>query len=327
MSRKHMSIVITGGAGFIGSCLLKKLNIAGITDIVIVDELGSTEKWKNLLGKQYEDYVDKDFFLDALSKGTFDKTIDCIIHLGACSSTTETNAAYLMDNNFNYSKKLAEWTIRNKKRFLYASSAATYGAGEKGYSDRDTVAPTLMPLNMYGYSKHAFDLWVLKNNLQKIFVGFKFFNIFGPNEYHKEDMRSMIHKGYQHIKQKGTIRLFKSYRKEYGDGEQKRDFMYVQDAVDVVGYFFNNPQKTGIYNVGTGKAHSWNELACAIFKALDLNPSIEYFDMPHTLREKYQYFTEADITKLRQAGFSSSFLKLEDAVKEYVALLETTQYI
>ena len=284
-----MRIVVTGGAGFIGSCLLWKLNTSGLTDIIVVDELDSSEKWKNLIGKQFEDYLDKNVFLDYMTKGMFEKTIDCIIHFGACSSTTETDAAYVMENNYAYSKKLAQWSIKNKKRFLYASSAATYGAGEHGYSDDDTITASLIPLNIYGYSKQAFDVWVLKNNLQKTFVGFKFFNVFGPNEYHKGDMRSMVHKGYQQIKKNGAIRLFKSYKKEYADGEQKRDFVYVKDAVEVVWHFFNNPEQTGIINVGTGYAHTWNDLAQGIFKALGLKPTIDYFDMPEALKDKYQY--------------------------------------
>ncbi len=322
-----MNIVITGGAGFIGSCLLWKFNQSGTSDIIIVDELGSSEKWKNLVGKRFEDYIDKSVFIDYLTGGAFDKKVDCIIHFGACSSTTETNAAYVMENNYTYSKKLAQWAIKNNKRFLYASSAATYGAGEHGYSDEDEITLTLNPLNVYGYSKHAFDLWVLKNNFQNKFVGFKFFNVFGPNEYHKEDMRSMVHKGYQQVKDKGKIRLFKSYKKEYADGEQKRDFVYVKDAVEVVWYFFNNPKQTGIFNIGTSQAHTWNELANALFKALGIKPNIEYFDMPETLRDKYQYLTEADGSKLQKAGFTSYFCNFEDAIKDYVNILQTSKYL
>jgi len=322
-----MNIVVTGGAGFIGSCLLWKLNTYGISDIIVVDELDSSEKWKNLRGKRFEDYLDKKAFLDYVSKGMLDTTIDCIIHFGACSSTTETNAAYVMENNYTYSKKLAEWAIKNNKQFLYASSAATYGAGEHGYSDKDDITVSLVPLNMYGYSKHAFDVWVLKNNLQKKVVGFKFFNVFGPNEYHKGDMRSMVHKGYHQIKTNGTIRLFKSYKKEYADGEQKRDFIYVKDAVEIIWYFLNHPEQTGIVNIGTGNAHTWNELAHALFKALSLKPRIEYFDMPEILQDKYQYVTEADVTKLRKAGFTAYFCNFEDAIKDYVSILETTHYL
>jgi ADP-L-glycero-D-manno-heptose 6-epimerase len=322
-----MKIAITGGAGFIGSCMLWKLNQKGIDSIYVVDELDTSEKWKNLVGKRFEDYFDKNDFLEAVCSGILDDSVDVIIHFGACSSTTETNASYLMDNNYQYSKVLAEWALKKKKRFLYASSAATYGAGEQGYSDSDTRTPDLKPLNMYGYSKQAFDMWVLKNNLQSVFVGFKFFNVYGPNEYHKADMRSMVHKGYQQIKATGKIRLFKSHKAEYTDGEQKRDFIYVKDAVEIVDFFLENPGASGIVNVGTGKAHSWNDLAHAIFKALGLKPKIDYFDMPAVLRDKYQYFTQADMSKLRSLGYTRDHLIFDDAIKEYVTILETTEYL
>lgn len=322
-----MKVVVTGGAGFIGSCFVWKLNSLGISDIYIVDELGSTEKWKNLVGKTYSDYIDKDDFLKLIQTGMFKKEIDAIVHLGACSSTTETDASYLMRNNYSYSRVLAEWSLAHKVRYIYASSAATYGDGEQGYSDNDTDTPQLKPLNMYGYSKHAFDLWVLKNKLQTKIVGLKFFNVYGPNEYHKGDMRSMVHKGYQQIKQKGKIRLFKSYRDGYKDGEQKRDFIYIKDAVEMMMFFLTNKKYNGIYNIGTGIAHTWNDLANAIFKALNIKPAIEYFPMPEHLQEKYQYFTQAEMTKLEQAGYTKKSTDFDQAIQDYIDILETTEYL
>lgn len=322
-----MKVLLTGGAGFIGSCMLWKLNAKGITDIIVVDHLGASEKWKNLVGKQFEDYFEKDKFLDYLEAGRLNRKIDLVIHFGACTSTTERNATYMMENNYVYSRRIADWALKNKKRFLYASSGATYGAGEMGYSDRDDVTPKLAPLNVYGYSKHLFDLWVLKNNLQNEFVGFKFFNVYGPNEGHKDDMRSMVNKGYQQIKKTGKIRLFKSHKPEYTDGGQKRDFIYVKDAIRLVYHFIEHPEKRGIFNIGTGKAQTWNELAGAIFLALGMKPRIEYFDMPEALRGKYQYFTEANLEKLRQSGCEYKFFSLNDAVKDYVGFLEKGTYL
>jgi len=321
-----MKVLLTGGAGFIGSAMLWRLNKAGIKDIIVVDRLGNTEKWKNLIGKFYEDYFEKDKFLDVLESGKLDRKIDLVIHLGACTSTTEQDATYMMENNYVYSKRVAEWALKNKKRFLYASSAATYGSGKEGYSDSDEVTPRLKPLNIYGYSKHAFDLWVLKNNLQKEFVGFKFFNVYGPNENHKLDMRSMVNKGYQQIKSTGKMLLFKSHKPEYKDGEQKRDFVYVKDAIEVINFFLDHPDEKGIYNLGTGTAQTWNDLSNALFGALGLKPKIEYFDMPETLRGKYQYFTQARLEKLG-AICSHKFLSLNDAVKDYVSYLESGTYL
>ncbi|MBL7156640.1 MAG: ADP-glyceromanno-heptose 6-epimerase [Candidatus Omnitrophica bacterium] len=322
-----MKVLVTGGAGFIGSAIVWKLNAAGIQDIIIVDHLAGSEKWKNLVGKRFEDYVEKDKFLSLLDDPSLKNKIDVIIHMGACTSTTETDATYMMENNYVYSKRLAQWALKNRKRFLYASSAATYGSGKDGYSDNDKVTPGLKPLNVYGYSKHAFDLWVLKNRLQKEFVGFKFFNVYGPNESHKDDMRSMVNKGYKQIKETGKIRLFKSHRPDYADGEQKRDFIYVKDTMELVYHFFKNPEMRGIFNIGTGYAQTWNALAEALFAALGKKPNIEYVDMPQSLRDKYQYFTEADLTKLKKAGTKHKFFTLKDAVKDYVGYLENGTYL
>ena len=322
-----MKVLLTGGAGFIGSCMLKKLNDSGITDIIVVDHLGDSAKWKNLAKKKFEDYLEKDKLLGYVENGKLNRKIDLIIHLGACTSTTEQNASYMMENNYVYSKRLAEWALKNKKRFLYASSGATYGAGEMGYSDSDDITPELKPLNIYGYSKHLFDLWVLKNNLQNEFVGFKFFNVYGPNENHKGDMMSMVNKGYQQIKSTGKMRLFKSHKPEYKDGEQKRDFVYVKDTVDLIWYFVENPGKRGILNIGTGKAQTWNDLANALFSALGLKPNIEYFDMPKVLKDKYQNFTQADLDKLKGVNPNIKFRGLNEAVKDYVGYLEKDEYL
>ena len=287
-----MKVLLTGGAGFIGSCMLKRLNDAGIKDIVVVDHLGNSSKWRNLVGKNFQDYFEKDKFLDKIESGALDKNIDAVVHFGACSSTTEQNASYMMENNYAYTRRLAEWALKKRKRFMYASSGATYGAGEMGYSDSDDVTPKLTPLNVYGYSKHLFDLWVLGNKLEDQFVGLKFFNVFGPNENHKGDMRSMVQKGYGQIKSTGKIKLFKSHKPEYGNGEQKRDFIYVKDAIELSYDFFEHPDKAGIFNIGTGKACTWNDLAEALFNALGMKTNVEYIDMPEILRDKYQEYEE-----------------------------------
>jgi len=313
-------IVVTGGAGFIGSCLAGKLNELGRADLLLVDNRGTEcPKASNLKKRKFTDYFEKKDFLKELAKGRLNKEIEVIFHMGACTDTTETNKEYLWETNYLYSKELAEWALREGKRLIYASSAATYGAGEQGYSDDEAAIPKLKPLNLYGLSKQVFDLWVLENKLQKKLTGFKFFNVYGPNEYHKDEMRSMVHKGYQQIKQTGKIRLFKSYKPEFADGEQKRDFIYVKDAVEVMLWAWNHPGTTGIFNLGTGNAQTWNELALAIFEALDGNPEIEYFDMPDSLRNQYQYRTQADLSNLRKAGCQHSFSVLRDGVKDYVA--------
>ena len=322
-----MKVLLTGGAGFIGSCMLKRLNNAGIKDIVVVDHLGNSSKWKNLVGKNFQDYFEKGKFLDKVESGALDKNIDAVVHFGACSSTTEQNASYMMENNYVYTRRLAEWALKKRKRFMYASSGATYGAGEMGYSDSDDVTPKLTPLNVYGYSKHLFDLWVLGNKLEDQFVGLKFFNVFGPNENHKGDMRSMVQKGYGQIKSTGKIKLFKSHKPEYGDGEQKRDFIYVKDAVELSYYFLEHPDKAGICNIGTGKACTWNDLAEALFNALGMKTNVEYIDMPEILRDKYQYFTEAEIGKLKKVSGDHKFFDLKDAVKDYVSYLENGTYM
>lgn len=313
-------IILTGGAGFIGSCFLHKLNQEGIDKIIVVDELDSSSKWRNLLGKKFIDYIQKDDLLRLIDENKLPDP-SCLVHMGACSSTTLTDADYYIKNNYEYSKKLVRWALSHKARFIYASSAATYGNGKFGYSDTDDNTRRLEPLNMYGYSKQLFDMWVLNNGLEEKVTGIKFFNVFGPNEYHKEDMRSLVCKAFPQIRDKGKIRLFKSYKSEYAHGEQKRDFIYIKDAVDVMFSIFSDPAQTGILNLGTGKARSWNALARAMFDAMGREENIEYIEMPDELREKYQYFTQADMSKLISAGCGHKFMSLEDSVKDYVGYL------
>ena len=319
-------IILTGGAGFIGSCFLKKLNQKGIKDILVVDDLDSSLKWKNLVGKKFIDYVQKDDFLNILESGKL-TGIKKIIHLGACSSTILTDSAYYLKNNYEYSKRLALWAFDHKAKFIYASSAATYGDGASGYDDADEVMPSLRPLNIYGYSKQLFDLWLLQNGLIKKAVGLKFFNVFGPNEYHKEEMMSVICKRFDEIKEGKPMRLFKSYRNDYKDGEQKRDFIYVKDAVEIIYYFYENGEKCGLYNLGTGYARSWNDLAKAMFAALGTKTLIEYIEMPEEIREQYQYYTQAKMDKLRACGCRYEFMSLEDSIKDYAGYLNTRVYL
>jgi ADP-L-glycero-D-manno-heptose 6-epimerase len=310
--------IVTGGAGFIGSAFLAKLNSVGVHSILVVDELDESSKWKNLLGKSFLDYSHKTDFLRDLDRNLYENRIRAIIHMGACSATTEQNAEYLMQNNFKYSVKLASYAIQKNIRFLYASSAATYGDGELGYSDADAITPTLRPLNPYGFSKQLFDLWALREQRLRRMVGLKFFNVFGPNEYHKGGMRSMVHKAFQQIQASGSVKLFKSHRPEYGDGEQKRDFVYVKDCVDVMWWMLQHSTINGLFNLGSGKARTWNELAHAVFAALGLSPTIEYIDMPSELQGQYQYFTEADMKKLSTALPQFAPSSLEAAVSDYV---------
>lgn len=322
-----MKTLVTGAAGFIGSALLWKLNNLGIDNIIISDIGKDSPESKNLSNKKFKDYIERDKLLDYMGSDKLTEDIDIIIHMGACTSTTETDAPYLLKNNYLYSRELGEWCLRNKKRYLYASSAATYGDGKLGYSDKDNMVKSLKPLNEYGNSKQLFDVWVIENNLQDEFVGFKFFNVFGPNEYHKEDMRSMVNKGYHQIKETSKIRLFKSYKPEYEDGEQKRDFIYVKDALEMVWYFIEHPDKKGIFNIGTGRARTWNDLAGNLFSALNTERNIEYIDMPNNIKNQYQYFTEADLAKLREAGCSYECRSLEEAVGDYVGYLESGSYL
>ncbi|MBP7143378.1 MAG: ADP-glyceromanno-heptose 6-epimerase [Opitutaceae bacterium] len=313
-------ILVTGGAGFIGSALVWALNQRGITNIVISDILGSDEKWKNLVPLRFADYIEADIFRRRLqeSREAFGQ-FSTLFHLGACSATTERNASYLADNNFGYTKELAMWSLDRGMRFIHASSAATYGDGSHGMDDRDARLHLLRPLNMYGYSKHLFDLWAQSHGYLDRLVGLKYFNVFGPNEDHKGDMRSLVNKAFQQIQSTGKVQLFRSHRSDYRDGEQKRDFLYVKDAVEMTLHFAEKaPTAGGLYNLGSGEANTWITLTSAIFAALDQKPEIEFIDMPEALRGKYQYHTLADITKLREHGYDRPMTPLSDAVRDYV---------
>jgi ADP-L-glycero-D-manno-heptose 6-epimerase len=311
-------ILVTGGAGFIGSAIVAELNARGITDILIVDILGKDDRWKNLRGLQYGDYMEAEDFSEMVADSDLELDLEAVIHMGACSDTTERDCSYLVRNNYEFSKLLAGWAMEMEARFIYASSAATYGGGEQGFADDEAVIETLRPLNMYGYSKQMFDLWCRQQGLLKQFVGLKFFNVFGPNEYHKADMRSFILKAYEQINAAGGVKLFKSHRPDFADGGQLRDFIYVKDAVDMTLFFLEQPELAGIYNIGTGQARSWNDLARATFAAMGRQENIEYIPMPEHLQGKYQYFTQADISKIREAGYLKPTTTLEDAITDYV---------
>ena len=322
-------IILTGGAGFIGSVLLKKLNDEGHKNILIVDALDSTDKWKNLIGKEFEDYCHKDDFLEFLEENIEKDDVEAVIHLGACTSTTETDADYLMLNNYHFSQELAEWCLWAEKPFIYASSASTYGDGSHGFSDDNSKANGLRPLNAYGFSKHLFDQWLLRHSFHHQCTGFKFFNVFGPNEYHKEAMASLVYKAYHQVLESGELTLFRSNNPKYQDGEFLRDFIYVKDCVDVLFWSFQHPEVKGIYNLGTGKARSWNDLAGSLFAAMGREKNIKYVDMPENIRLAYQYYTEADMAKLRKAGYDTPFTELEEAVKDYIQqyLMQPIQYL
>lgn len=310
-----MSIVVTGGAGFIGSCIVAKLNEMGMEDIYIVDNVNTSEKWMNLRNKKYIRYYHKDEFLEQLPKL---EGITAIIHMGACSATTELDFDYLYKNNYLYTIELWKYCTEKQISFLYASSAATYGGGELGFDDKMDIKD-LMPLNRYGYSKQIFDLWAEKQtDRPKQAIGMKFFNVYGPNEYAKGRMASVIFHGYRQVLESHCIKLFKSYKEGYEDGGQLRDFVYVKDICDVIAYFLENPQINGLFNLGTGHAESFRTLGESVFMALGLEPNIEYIEMPVDLREKYQYFTQADMKKLYDTGYQKKFMDLRTGAIDYV---------
>ncbi|KAF0160312.1 MAG: ADP-L-glycero-D-manno-heptose 6-epimerase [Syntrophaceae bacterium] len=311
-------IIVTGGAGFIGSAFVWRLNQEGIDDIVIVDRLGTTDKWKNLVNLRFVNYIHKDDFHEMIYNDTVRFDVEAIVHMGACSSTTERDADYLWQNNNVYTGLLAEYAIEHGIRFIYASSAATYGDGTQGFSDDHGKINKLKPINMYGYSKQVFDLKALKHSWENNIAGIKFFNVFGPNEYHKGDMTSVIFKAFHQIKETGKVRLFKSYLPQYPDGGQLRDFVYVKDCIDVMWWLFKNQDVNGIFNLGTGKARTWNDLINAVFAAMGIKPNIEYIEMPEGLRNQYQYYTQAEMDKLGQSGCPVDFSTLEDSVRDYV---------
>ena len=321
--------IVTGGAGLIGSAIVWGLNRQGVEDILVVDHLGQSDKWKNLNALAFTDYLEKDEFRARLAAGGFNGArIEGVIHMGACSSTTERNASYLIDNNFHATKELAEYCLTREIRFLYASSCATYGDGSHGYVDDESRMEELRPMNMYGYSKQLFDLWAKRRGVLSKLTGCKFSNVYGPNERHKGDMRSVVLRAFEQITETGKLKLFRSYRPEYADGEQMRDFLYVKDAVDMVLFLFRNPRATGLYNIGSGRAETWNALAAAAFEALGKPVDIEYIDMPEHLRDRYQYYTKAEMGKLKALGYDREATSLRDSVIDYIRnYLMTGRYL
>ncbi len=324
-------IIVTGGTGFIGSNLVAALEERGADEIVICDVLGTEEKWRNIAKREIRDIVHPDRLFDYLERHVDD--VDVIFHMGAISSTTERDADLIAQTNIVLSRRLWKWAGNNKKRFIYASSASTYGDGKQGFADEQEIEALakLKPLNAYGWSKHVFDRRVArvlsdgKEPVPAQWAGLKFFNVYGPNEYHKEDHMSVICKLYPQIAAGASAKLFKSHSKDYENGGQLRDFIYVKDCVNIMLWLYDNKDVNGLFNVGTGKAQSFKELAEAGFKAVGKEPKISYIDMPETLREKYQYFTQADMDKLRNAGYKDAFMDLEAGVKDYVTNYMATE--
>ncbi len=310
-------IIVTGGAGFIGSALIRYMNDLGVTNIIVVDDLGTDGKWVNLVGKRFVDIIPVERLFSWLDGRH--SLISSFVHLGACSSTVEQDASFLLENNYRFTQRLAEYALNHGKRFVYASSAATYGDGSMGFSDDEDALETLHPLNMYGYSKHLFDLWAKGQGVLDQVVGLKYFNVFGPNEAHKGRMASVITKMVPNVQQEGVIRLFKSSDPaSFGDGEQKRDFIYVKDAARMTYAFLKN-DKGGIYNVGRGVPETWNSLARGVFKGLGVAENIQYIEMPQDLVGKYQNYTCADMAKTQAAlGSDAVCDPLEVSVIEYV---------
>lgn len=311
------NILVTGAAGMIGSALVWELNRRGFENIIITDVLGTDEKWKNLVALRYANYLSAAQLLGRLETEELSE-VKWIFHLGACSATTEKDADYLMENNFQYTQRLAEWALVGGRRFVYASSAATYGDGEMGMNDSTEDLEKYRPLNMYGYSKHLFDLHAKRRGWLDKIVGLKYFNVFGPNEDHKGDMRSVVHKACSQIRDTGKVQLFKSYHPDYPDGGQKRDFVYVKDAVAMTLHLANSPDAAGLFNIGTGKASTWVDLVTPIFKTLGKPVEIEFIDMPDVLKGKYQYYTCADTAHLDGSGWQGPMHSLDEAVSDYV---------
>ena len=306
-----MKCIVTGGAGLIGSNIVRLLNARGETDVLVVDHLrGDPLKRRNLDSLSFARYLERDEFREAVRAGEIAPP-ERFFHLGACSSTTETDESFLDDNNTGYTREMCEWCLANGARFVYASSAATY-------SDDEARIPDLRPLNLYGWSKQKFDLWALSTGASKRIAGLKYFNVFGPGEDHKGEMRSVVAKQYATVRDEGRIALFRSDRPDYADGCQDRDFVYVKDAAAVTVWLGDHPEANGIYNCGTGHARTWLDLANALFAAVGKEPRIDFVDMPEKLRGKYQYHTEAEMAKLRAAGCDVPFRPLEEAVKDYV---------
>ena len=324
-SHEHQ-LLLTGAAGLIGVAVARAAAARGAA-VHAADALGSDARWRNLAGLPIAGYWDRDEFLARIERGRGLPRFDAVIHLGACTDTTERDAGFLMRNNYAYTRTLAEWCRARGVRFLYASSAATYGDGALGYGDDPALLPKLRPLNAYAFSKHAFDLWARGAGAfdgPNGITGLKYFNVYGPGEAHKGEMRSMVLKAYEQIRATGKVRLFRSHRPEYRDGEQVRDFLYVEDAAAMTLWFLDHPEATGIFNLGSGTARSWNDLARAVFAALGREPAIEYIPMPEAIRGAYQYSTCADLGRLRAAGCTLNPRTLEEGVKDYVCQLEGT---
>ncbi len=310
-------IVLTGAAGFIGSCMLSKLNDMGITDVVIVDDFSKTEKTKNYDRLMYSKKVERNVFIEWFNDNT--DSVEGVYHLGARTDTTEFDWSVFVELNLEYTKSIWRICSANKIPMVYASSAATYGNGELGYDDELRMLPNLRPLNPYGRSKHEFDMWALQQEKQPPFwAGLKFFNVYGPNEYHKGRMASVVIHSFKQIMETGKVKLFRSHREDFQDGRQMRDFVYVKDVVDVLSFLMTNKPKSDIYNLGSGKARCFYDLAAATFEAMDKPVNIEYIDIPIDIRDKYQYFTEANMQKLRSVGYTADFFSLEDGIRDYV---------
>lgn len=313
-------VLVTGAAGFIGSAVIWALNQCGVERIVAVDRLGTDDKWRNLVPLRFDDYLEADDLLPMLNGERLGR-FDLALHLGACSATTERDATYLAKNNFAFTKDLAHWALAREVRYVYASSAATYGDGDAGMADMDdspAALARLRPLNPYGYSKHLFDLYAARAGVLSQIVGVKYFNIFGPNEAHKGEMRSLVHKAYGQILETGQVKLFRSHRPDFRDGEQRRDFLYVKDAVAMTLHLAMSASAGGLYNLGSGEANSWLTLTDALFAAMQRPARIDFIDIPEAIRSRYQYHTQADITKLRATGYHAPVTPLPTAVADYV---------
>ena len=316
--RRFGMYIITGGAGFIGSAMLWQLNQQGIDDVVLVDHLGTDDKWRNLVKLTYADYIHRERFRDLLQRDALPWKVEAIIHLGACSDTTEADGDFLMENNFQFSRDICRYALDKGARFIQASSAATYGDGSLGFSDDPDLLPKLRPLNLYAYSKHFLDLWLVRHGLDKEVASLKFFNVYGPNEYHKGEMRSVACKAYKQITKHGDLELFRSTSPDISDGEQKRDFVYVKDCTALMSWLLENRHVNGIHNVGSGRARSFNDLGRAVFSAMQRSCRITYVDMPRMLHGKYQNFTQADMNWLDKVGCPIKMTSLEDGVTDFV---------
>lgn len=319
-------IAITGAAGFIGSCLVGLLNSVGYTQLILIDNFSDTRKANNLKGKSYLEKVDRDVLEGWAEKNN--GIVQYMFHLGACTDTTEMDYSVHKRKNLDYSKVVWQICSTQQIPLVYASSAATYGGGEYGYKDQHDIVNTLQPLNPYGRSKNEFDIWALAQESKPPFwAGVKFFNVYGPNEYHKGRMASVVYHAYNQIKQNGFVKLFRSHHPDYKDGEQIRDFIYVKDVIAVCLWLMQNQPDNGLYNIGSGTGRTFNDLVAAICKALAIEQSIAYIDTPEDIRDKYQYYTEADIKKLKEAGYTDEFNSLEDGISDYVLnYLEQQKY-